>query len=614
MDKGFHGWCGTILNVDLTHGRINTLDTMPYADQFLGGRGIATRIYRDEVLPDIGALDPENRLIFMTGPLVATGTPGAARCMVVGKSPMLMPEGFCYGNIGSFFGPYLKKAGYDGIVIHGRSDKPVYLLIDDEKIRILDATPLWGKGVYDTEDILKDKHGKSVRYITTGVAGENLCRSANLMTENDGSATGGFGAVFGSKNLKAIAVLGSGKPSIAHPENLKKLTSTIYELCEKPATSHSTAEEQPAKIKNCYQCGIDCEFRTIKRTAAGKTIAGMCQALFVYQEWVLERNEESEESAYDATLTCNDLSLCTMEIYNIIQWLEASFKAGYLTTEETGIHIEELGKESFFDDLAKMIAYRKGFGDLLAEGLLRAGEKLGEEAKACFSNEVSGVGGGEEYSGRAYLMNALLYAFEPRQPIAMLHEVSLLTGDWVMYLENPNSSPVTADVFRAVARIFWGHEKAWDLMTFKGKACAAAKIIDRTIAKDCLGLCSEIWPIMTSWNTPNHVGDPTMESRVFSAVTGISIGEDELNEYGERVFNLQRSIMLREGYLPGKNDYPAEFNFTDPVGEIYINPEVLVPGPGEEVISRKGLVLDRKTYTKMLREFYELRGWDLKLS
>jgi aldehyde:ferredoxin oxidoreductase len=324
----------------------------------------------------------------------------------------------------------------------------------------------------------------------------------------------------------------------------------------------------------------------------------------------VDRNDEPEEAAFDATRLCNDLSICTMEMYNIIAWLDACFASGYLTPKETGLHIEELGKLSFFEKLADMIAYRKGFGDILAEGLLRAGEKLGEKARAHFSDEVSDVGGAAEYSGRAYLTNALLYAFEPRQPISMLHEVSLLLGEWVGYLNDPKSSPVTADVFRAVALKFWGHEKAWDLMTHEGKACAAAKIIDRTIVKDSLGLCDAVWPIMSSWNTPDHVGDPTMESRIFHAATGIEIDEAGLNKYGERIFNLQRAILLREGLQPEKDDFPAEFNFTNPVKEIYLNPDVIVPGRGEEVISRKGQTLDRKTYDRMLKEFYKIRGWD----
>ena len=183
-------------------------------------------------------------------------------------------------------------------------------------------------------------------------------------------------------------------------------------------------------------------------------------------------------------------------------------------------------------------------------------------------------------------------------------------GEWVSYLNDPKSSPVTADVFRAVALKFWGHEKAWDLMTHKGKACAAAKIIDRTIVKDSLGLCDAVWPIMSSWNTPDYVGDPTMESRIFHAATGIEIDEAGLNKYGERIFNLQRAILLREGLQPEKDDFPAEFNFTNPVKEIYLNPDVIVPDRGEKVISRKGQTLDRKTYDRMLKEFYKIRRWD----
>jgi aldehyde:ferredoxin oxidoreductase len=226
MKAGFHGWCGQILKVELSTGRTSTMDTMPYADRFLGGRGIATRIYWEEVPPGIGAFHSENRLIFMTGPLVATGIQGAARCIVVGKSPMLVPEGFCYGNIGSFLGPYLKRAGYDGLIIHGRAKRPVYLVIDEKDVMIQDASSLWGKGTYATGKMLKQEFRKSVRFITTGAAGENLCRSANLMTENDGSVTGGFGAVFGSKNLKAIAVMGSGGPPTAQPDRVKELNKS----------------------------------------------------------------------------------------------------------------------------------------------------------------------------------------------------------------------------------------------------------------------------------------------------------------------------------------------------------------------------------------------------
>jgi aldehyde:ferredoxin oxidoreductase len=612
MATEIYGWCGKILNVDLSSMRVNELDTMDYADRFLGGRGIATRIYWEEVGPDVGAFDPENRLILMSGPLGATGTQGASRFEVVGKSPMLMPEGFCYGNLGGFFGPYLKRAGYDGVVISGRSEKPVYLWIHDGKAQMLDASLLWGKGVYAVRDILKETHGKNVRFVTTGVAGENMCRSANLMTDNEGSATGGFGAVMGSKNLKAVAVLGTGRPAVANPEELKSLNKLAVKLNKRDPLMAPYPEEQVRRTgkSSCYQCGLDCKYRNSFRTASGKDVVRKCQAMFVYFPWVMGRPGESAETAVDATGICNDLSICTMEMYNIVQWLDTCYRAGYLTDKETGLEIAKLGTLPFFEKLANMIARREGFGDVLAAGLLRAGEKLGSEARAHFANEVSGVGDGANYSAREYLMNGLLYALEPRQPIAMLHEISWLTGLWVMHQSNPESSPVTSAVFRAAAAKFWGNEQAWDLNTHAGKAQAAAKIIDRTYAKDSLLLCDSAWPIMVSWNTPDHVGDATLESRIFSAVTGRKTDEAGLHQYGERIFNLQRGILLREGRRPKTDDVLKEFNFTDPVETVFMNPAVIVPGPGEEVVSRKGKTLDRDVFEAMRKEFYNLRGWD----
>lgn len=612
MTTSIYGWCGKILKIDLSELRISELKTMDYADRFLGGRGIATRIYWEEVGPSVSAFDPENHLIFMSGPLGATGAQGASRFEVVGKSPMLMPEGFCYGNLGGFFGPFLKKAGYDGVVISGRSAKPVYLWIHDGEAQILDGSLLWGKGVYEVRDILKKSHGKNVRFVTTGVAGENMCRSANLMTDNEGSATGGFGAVMGSKNLKAVAVLGTGSPLVAKPEELKELNKLTIHLNKRDPLLAPFPEEQVRRTgqSSCFQCGLDCKYRNSFQTASGKKVVRKCQSMFVYLPWVFGRPGESTETAVDATGICNDLSLCTMEMYNVVRWVDTCYKSGYLSDKQTGLDISKLGTREFFENLANMIARREGFGDILADGLLRAGENLGEEARAHFSNEVSGVGDGASYSAREYLMNGLLYALEPRQPIAMLHEVSWLTGLWVMNQADPESSPVTSEVFRDAADKFWGSEKAWDLNTHEGKAVAAAKIIDRTYVKDSLLLCDSVWPLMVSWNTPDHLGDPTLESRIFSAVTGIETDEAGLHQYGERIFNLQRCVLLREGRRPKVDDVPEEFNFVDPVETVFMNPEVIVPGPGEEVISRKGQTLDRDVFEEMRKEFYELRGWD----
>jgi aldehyde:ferredoxin oxidoreductase len=299
-----------------------------------------------------------------------------------------------------------------------------------------------------------------------------------------------------------------------------------------------------------------------------------------------------------------------MEIANVIKWLSDGHKSGYLTDEKTGLPLAKIGTREFFERLITMVASREGFGEVLAEGLLRAGEQLGEEAKSLFTNEVSGVGGGASYSPREYITNALLYALEPRQPIAMLHEVSRLIALWVMNRTRPGSTPVTSEVFRSAATRFWGSERAWDLTTHEGKAEAAASILDRSYVKDSLLLCDASWPMIVSFSTPDGVGDPTVESKILSAVTGIDTDEDGLKLYGERIFNLQRAILLREGWRPGEDDVPAAFNFVDPVETAFMNPDLLVPGPEEEPVCVKGNTLNKKSFEAMREEFYELRGWD----
>jgi aldehyde:ferredoxin oxidoreductase len=607
-----YGWCGKILKVDLSSEVITEIDTHPYADRFLGGRGIATRLYWEYVPATARAFDPENYLIFMTGPLTATGAQGASRFEVVGKSPMLMPEGFCYGNMGGYWGSALKRAGFDGLMVSGKANRPVYLFISDGKARLEDAGNIYLEGVKQVEEYLKQKHGKKTHFITTGPAGMNLCRNANLMTDNEGSATGGFGAVLGAKNLKAISVIGTQSPLVSDPAALNELNRLTIKLNKRDTSFNPYPPDQISRTgkASCFQCGLDCIMRSTFRTQSNKEVVRKCQAMFVYFPWVMGRPGEPAETALDATGLCNNLSLCTMEMANIVQWVSAGYKAGFLDDSQTGLEIDKLGKWEFFEKLCNMIAYRKGLGDVLAEGLQRAGETLGMDAKLLFANEVAGVGDGATYSAREYLMNGLLYAFEPRQPIAMLHEVSRIIGMWVMNLQYPGSTPVSADVYRAAAAKFWRHDKAWDLNTHEGKAMAATCIIDRTYVKDSLGLCDSCWPLMFSHHTDDKVGDSTLEALTFNAVTGKELDEDALLKFGEIIFNQQRAILLREGWNPRKDDTIADFNFTDPVQFVFMNDEVLVPGEGNVVLNRKGQILDREVFKKMRDEFYQLRGWD----
>jgi aldehyde:ferredoxin oxidoreductase len=261
-----HGWTGKILHVDLSAASIETIETRPYAEKYLGGRGLASRLYWEKVTPDIKAFDPGNRLTFMTGPLLATGAQGAARLSVSGKSPMAYPEGYCYGSMGGFFPAELKKAGWDGIVIDGRAEKPVYLSINDDKLELSDAARLWGKSAYQTEKLIHSEHGDKARFVTTGIAGENLVRTAVLFGSQLATVTAGFGAVMASKNLKAIVVRGTGNIKVADTARLKELNrytvkiKNTVSLAITPnigSTNHGYILKEIGR-RHCYQCGLAC--------------------------------------------------------------------------------------------------------------------------------------------------------------------------------------------------------------------------------------------------------------------------------------------------------------------------------------------------------------------
>jgi len=611
MNAEIYGWMGKIAGVDLGRSVVTEIETWDYAERFLGGRGIATQLYWESNASEVDAFDPDNPLILMTGALVATGAPGATRMSVVGKSPMLMPEGFCYGNLGGFFPAYLKRAGYDGIVVTGRAATPTYIFVHDGGVDLLDAASLWGKGTYAVQKSLKDTHGKNVRFISTGPAGENRCRNATIITDHEGSATGGFGAVMGSKNLKAIAVSGTGKPLVANREALKRLNKHIIHISKRGTLRMPVPKKQMQFVKtaSCYQCAMECG-RGLYRTPAGREEIRKCQAMGVYMPYAAMKPEEGIDAALDATRLCNDYSICTMEIQNVLLWMGAAYQDGFITDKDTGLEFASLGSASFFEQLVTMISRRQGFGNILAEGILRAGESLGEQAKTYFSVFNNAVGLDGVYAPREYSITALLYGMEPRQPIAMLHDVSHLIARWLLHLIRPDLSPTTAQVFRAAAEKFWGHPKAWDMTTLEGKAVATVRIQDHTYVKDSLGLCDFGWPIMDSFNTDDNTGDPTLERRLFSAVTGIEADQETLDRYGERILNLQRAILLREGWKALEDDRPKDFNFTEPVAWDPLNPKLIVPGPTEEPVSVKGNTLDRAQFEAMRKEFYGLRGWD----
>lgn len=313
--------------------------------------------------------------------------------------------------------------------------------------------------------------------------------------------------------------------------------------------------------------------------------------------------------AFEATWLCDNYGLDAVAIDLMISWLHLCHQAGILTDEGTGIPISKLGSAEFIRTLVKKIAFRQGFGELLARGVHKAAEAIGPAAR----EQVGLAGhlaepGYHPYGPRLYNTNALLYAMEPRMPIQQLHEIGLVMAKWSAGTRG--LTLINSDVIRTVARKFWGGEIAGDFTTWEGKALATKKIQDRESVEASLILCNFLWPITDCDASPDKVGDPALESRILAAVLGNGTGEEALYRTGERIFNLQRAILVREGHRGRESDsLPGHF-FDLPVQYDQANADCVVPGKDGEIVSRKGAVVDRSEFEKMKDEYYALRGWD----
>ena len=605
-----NGYAGNILKVDLSSGSITHVPTSDYADLFLGGRGIAAKIYWGEVPPKIEASHPENRLIFMTGPLC--GVPGfASRFQVCGKSVATNQFSFC--NMGGSWGAYLKSAGYDGVVVCGKADKPVYLRIDGDKVEIRDAASLKGKSAFQREKIIKEELGDSVRVLTVGPAGDNMVSFATFLASDNSVGAGGLAGVMGSKNLKAIAVRGDKKFKVAHADKLSQLRSRIRQLSggyvEPLLAMGLLTPRDRLKKSFCQGCPAGC-VRSTYRKPDGSERKFMCQAAMFY-ETRAQRYYGNTDAALKATELCDDYGLDTRSTETMIMWLSRCHKSGILTDERTGIPLSQIGSYEFIESLIKKIAHREGFGDTLARGTHKAAASLGKEAQALIKDYMVKSGDNELYGPRLYITTGIFWAVEPRLPIQQLHEVSVPVMLWGARQKGLEQVPVTTEVLRAMAKRFFGSELAVDFSTYDGKALTAARIQDREYAKESLILCDLFWPIYFAEASPDGVGDPSLESQICAAVTGREIDEAGLYKVGERICNLQRAILAREGHRGREYDVIDEYNFTTPLKGDFGNTDCIVPGKDGELFSRKEAVVDREQFEKMKGEFYKIRGWDV---
>lgn len=236
MTDRLYGYAGKILRINLTDSTTEVIHTAKYLPDYIGGRIMANKIFWDEVKEAVPALDPRNKLIYMTGPCAGTGLPISGRAVITGISAKNLPEQYTHSSIGGYFGTMLKWAGYDGFILEGKAPEHTYVFIKDDKVEFLNADALWGKYVIETQQEIFKLHGSNAYSLVIGPAGENLHRCASIATHADSvAAKVGFGAVMGSKNLKAIAVVGTGSIRPAHVERVLELRNLAGDPKNAPA-------------------------------------------------------------------------------------------------------------------------------------------------------------------------------------------------------------------------------------------------------------------------------------------------------------------------------------------------------------------------------------------
>jgi len=417
-----YGWVGNILRVNLTTGKISTVPTSNYLPTYVGGRGIATRIYWDEVTPECKAFDPENKIIFMTGPVVGTGAPAGNKYCVATKSPAMWPvESFYYSIPSGHWGPELKFAGFDGLIVEGKAPKPSYLWIHDGQADIrssqlgTDSSYLWGLTTSDCFAALRAVHGDRTRTIAIGPAGENLIREAVITEGAHATGCGGFGAVMGSKNLKAIAVRGTGSVGVAKPQDLIDLYRYFARLasrtpaemaqdpiknCQNPERTMQyytkTPKECPIvddswlgdlvkegkvekRFGGCFACPIGCEVHVTFKDRIAPHFQSQCYLgpyIETAEYYKATQNQKPVgPPLFQATATIENLGLSqTHQGY----WQKGQnhvvllFQAGALTEEDMGVPASQIGSIEYYMSIYRKIVNREGtFGKLLAEGEYR---------------------------------------------------------------------------------------------------------------------------------------------------------------------------------------------------------------------------------------------------
>jgi len=586
------GYMGKLLTVDLSRGQIKEEPLDPkMAHDFVGGAGYAARYLYDELGPDTDPLGPGNTLMFMTGPLVGTRAPSCGRHEVCALSPLTGIWG--ESNSGGFWGAELRFSGYDGLVIRGRAEKPVWLSIVEGQLPALhDASDLWGLDTYETQQRLRDKlNDPQVRVACIGPAGENLVLYAAIMNDH-GRAAGrtGMGAVMGSKNLKAIAVRGKQRIPLADQETfsqtakeavqvvLDDISTQVYQQMgtasfvdmsimwgnmpnkywSQARFDEATALSGIAMMETiltrsvpCYGCAVACGREvTLKDTPYGVEVVDGPEYETVAMLGSMLLVDDLPGVAYAGHL-CNRLGMDTISAGSSIALAYLLYERGFLTPADTGGLPLKWGDIETAHTLLDLIARREGLGDLLAQGVKRIAARFGAEDLAVHVNGLEPPA----HDPRALSGMALVYATSPRGACHM-------QGD--MYSVDMGLTIPEVGIFPG------GRFKT------RGKAKIVAKVQDWRSLYNSAIMCVFVNP-----TAPLLV-------KLLSAATGWSSDIIWWQQTGERIFNLKRAFNNRLGLRRGNDRLPERFFI-----------------PMSNGSRRRTPRLD-----KMLEEYYRHRNWD----
>ncbi len=579
-----YGWNGKFLRVNLSKQKavVREYDAA-MARNFLGGRGFAAKILWDELKPGVDSLSPENRLIFAVGPLTGFALPSSGKMVVAAKSPLT--GGYGDGNIGTYAAVQMRRAGYDAIIVEGKAEAPTVLLVEDSTVEFLDAKELWGLNAFETEDRLRGVYGATAGILVIGQGGENIVRFANIVSQKGrGGGRPGMGAVMGSKNLKAIVIVGSGELPAAHPKDLKELGAEAYrEVLTKPNYAFWKRQGTMMTIEWSQENGVLPTYNFSE---------GVFEDAEAIGGFSMEKIKSSQRGCPNCNMTCGnaveDADRKESELdYENVAMLGSNIGIGNLKrvaalnrmADEFGLDTISLGNVIGFvmeasekglisekipwgdyktaRALIEDIAYKRGLGATLADGVRFAAEKIGGSSSR-WAMHVKGLEI-SAYDCHAAPAMALSYA---TSPIGAHHKDA-----WVISWEVK------------VGRERYSEEKVDKVIEFQ-------RI--RGGFFECATVCRLPW-IELGFELEWY-------PKFLNAATGLEIGWDELNLIADRVYTLIRAFWVREY---GKNwsremDFPPARWFEEP----------LTKG------NLKGAKLDRAKYEVMLNMYFRKRGWD----